>query len=52
MKKYILIWYDTESEKKRDHIQANNEEEAKQKGYQKYSGNPPARLISVMEDNE
>ena len=46
--KYLLIWYDQESEKARDHDDASSVEEAKSKGYMKYNGNPPAPLVSVV----
>lgn len=46
--KYLLIWYDQESEKARDHVDASSVEEAKSKGYMKYNGNPPAPMVSVV----
>lgn len=46
--KYTLIWFDKETEKGRDEIEANTEDEAKKKGFLKYNGNPPGPLVSVI----
>ena len=46
--KFILIWYDVEGEKARDIIEASNKEEAESKGYSKYNGNPPAKMVSIV----
>ena len=48
--RYTLIWYDTEGEKYRDVIEATNPEEAEKKGFEKYHGNPPAKLVSVVSE--
>lgn len=48
MGNYELIWYDLDGEKSRDTIQANSQEEAIQKGYEKYNGNPPAKMVSAI----
>ena len=45
--KFELIWYDLDGEKARDIIDAESEEEATQKGFLKYNGNPPAKLVSI-----
>ena len=47
--KYIIMWYDQDSVKKYDKIEANSKEEARDKAYQKYNGNPPAPLLSIEE---
>ena len=46
--KFQLIWYDEEKEYKRDMVDASSEEEAERKGYLKYNGNPPAKMVSVI----
>lgn len=46
--KYLLIWYDQESEKARDFVEANTSEEAERKGFLKYNGNPPAPMLSIV----
>lgn len=49
--KFKLIWYDMEEEKAVDYIEGvNTEEEAKQKGYEKYHGNPPGPMVSVVRE--
>ena len=49
MKKYTLIWYDMDGEKARDTILASSKEDAQNKGFLKYNGNPPAKLVSIIE---
>lgn len=49
MKKYKLMWYDQNSTKKTDIVEAENIEEATKKGYLMYNGNPPSELVSVVE---
>lgn len=52
MSKYVLIWYDLNSEKERDEIEASTREEAIRKGFMKYNGNPPASLVeAVLKEN-
>lgn len=48
MKKFHLIWYDQEGEKKRDEVTADSKEDAEKKGYLLYNGNPPAKLLSIV----
>ena len=48
--KFTLIWYDVEGEKCRDSVDASDEEDAKAKGYLKYNGNPPAKMVSVIKE--
>ena len=48
--KYIIMWYDQESVKKTDIIKADSKEEARDKAYMKYNGNPPAPLLSIEEE--
>ena len=44
--KYIPIWYDQDSVVKEDSpIEAVNEEDARNKAYERYDGNPPAPLL-------
>jgi len=50
MKKYKLIWYDIDEAKQTDFIEAENEEDARKKGYSKYNGNPPAKMLSIVEE--
>lgn len=49
--KFTLIWYDMEKEITRDNIDANSEEEAIKKGYEKYNGNPPAKLVNAIRES-
>ena len=48
--KFTLIWYDMNEEKARDTVEASSEEEAKKKGYEKYNGNPPAKMVSIIKE--
>lgn len=48
--KFTLIWYDMEKEITRDIVDASNEEEAIRKGYKKYNGNPPAKLVNAIRE--
>lgn len=48
MYSFELIWYDLEGEKGRDIVQAESEDDAIQKGYEKYNGNPPAKMVSAI----
>lgn len=45
--KYEIIWYDMDGEKSRDIVDADNEADAVSKGFEKYNGNPPAKLYNV-----
>jgi len=48
--KYIPIWYNQETVVKEDApIEAASMEEARDKAYIKYNGNPPAPLLSLKE---
>lgn len=46
--KFTIIWYDQNSEKGRDTVDANSEEEALRKATLKYNGKPPAPLHTVI----
>lgn len=51
--KVKLIWYDMESEKATDIIDnVSSTDEAISKGYEKYNGTPPAKMVTpvVLED--
>ena len=48
--KYTLIWYDMEKEVTRDTVNADSEEDAIKKGYEKYNGNPPAKLVNAVKE--
>lgn len=50
MKKFKLLWYDQTETRKTDFVEANSVEEATLKGYQLYNGNPPAPMVSVIEE--
>jgi hypothetical protein len=52
MMKYVLIWYDLKGEKARDLIEATSKEDATNKGFKKYHGNPPAELVEVLLEKE
>lgn len=47
MNTYIVIWYDLESEKCRDEVQASSEEEAISKATILHNGNKPAELATA-----
>lgn len=47
--KFIVIWYDMDSEKKRDVVYADDEDGARSEAYLKYTNcEPPAKLTSVI----
>lgn len=46
--KFTIIWYDQDSEKRRDVIDADSEDEALRKATLKYNGKPPAPLHTVI----
>lgn len=49
--KYKPLWYDQDSVVKEDPvIEANSEEEARDKAYIRYNGNPPAPLLYLYEE--
>lgn len=48
MKKKI-IWYDMEGEKATDIIEGDSETKIISKAFEKYNGNPPAKLYSLIE---
>lgn len=44
-----LIWYDMDSEKGTDIIRdVKDVDEAVKRGYEKYNGNPPAKMYSAI----
>lgn len=47
--KFKLIWYDLESEKGTDIVEALTRDEAINQGYEKYNGNPPGKMVTVVE---
>ncbi len=48
--KYIPIWYNADTVVKEDSIiEANNQNEARDKAYSKYNGEPPAPLLYLKE---
>lgn len=49
--RFKLIWYDMNEEKAIDYIDnVQSEEEAKRKGFEKYNGNPPGPMVSVIKE--
>lgn len=51
--KFIPVWYDQDHIVKEDApIEASNENEARDKAYIRYNGNPPAPLLALQEIKE
>ena len=48
MSKFGIIWYDLQSEKGRDIVDALDTEDAIVKAFKLYNGNPPAPRYSII----
>lgn len=47
MNTYVVIWYDMNSEKCRDEVQASSDEDAIAKATELHNGNKPAQLATA-----